>query len=182
MPFETVQYPNTSPETTGTEVTVHWASDGYVQLEVARHVWSPLAPGETGTTAEWDQNKARTVEGIDTPLSQDRPPLGAIKAQDGEIAVKIGEMRKTSEDGNTGWVEGIWQVTKVPEVMSSSMRGLAAVDLVTEDHVAFWPIVWAPGGYLIAQHVYTEVLDRGQINKMIRTLRRARDSAYGSDA
>jgi hypothetical protein len=30
--------------------------------------------------------------------------------------------------------------------------------------------------------VFTEVLDRGQINNMIRTLRRARDQAYGPDA
>ena len=30
--------------------------------------------------------------------------------------------------------------------------------------------------------LYSEVLDRGEINRLIRTLRKARDQAYGADA
>lgn len=102
MPFETVQYPSTE-DPSGTEVSVHWAKDGPVQLHVQRHAWQDLP--DTGTV----------TRRLGEPQEGDPEPLPAL--------------------------------TGVQEA-----------------------------------EVWTEVLSRDQLNKLIRVLRRARDAAYGADA
>jgi hypothetical protein len=65
MPYETVQFPRTD-DSSGTEITVHWAKDAHVQLHAVRHQWagSPLSP-----------NAQAASESISNPESTAPEPL-----------------------------------------------------------------------------------------------------------
>ena len=183
MPFNTVQYPNTSPEDTGSEITVHWCKDSHVQLEVVRHVWSPPAPGETGTVREWDGKKAKEV--ASTPDPNTTPPvsglpIGTVRIYQGELAFKIGNRRQETEF--TGTTVGLWQIMDLEPVSRASFTAIPANNVVMDEDVNNWPIIWRPDNGLVESRIYTDPLNRGQINEMIRTLRRARNAAYGEDA
>lgn len=152
MPFEVVQYPNTSPDDSGTEVTVHWSKDSHVQLEVVRHVWGHVCVnGCDGVVTGCDQCPRGTVAEFDKGKEFGAPAI-------------VGEATGSLDVG--------------PAVSSGGLglhRGTPApVGVMVE-------LVGTPDPIGPAQ-IWTQVLSRQEINKLIRVLRRARDQAYGEDA
>lgn len=138
MPYEVVQYPNTSPEVTGTEVTVHWSRDSHVQLEVVRHVWAhQCRNGCDGVTSGCDECPRGTTDEFNKAKSSARD---------------VGEL-----EGMGFTPDEAMSLQKDQELLLDS-------------------------GDTGPARIWTQVLSRQEINKLIRVLRRARDQAYGEDA
>jgi hypothetical protein len=174
MPFETVQWPPVG-DTSPTQISVHWTKSAFaadasrVELDVTRHDLKvpvkveQLPPGEFATadptprlcSGEWGE--APAFEPI---------PVGAIKIGDGQIACKTSIGNRLEADQ--------WAVWRVRETCTE-------VTTCTEGQVMDWPIVHYPDGRPVAAHIRTNGLNRNEINRLIRVLRKARDDAYGRD-
>lgn len=137
MPYEVIQYPNTSPNDSGTEITVHWSKESHVQLEVVRHIWGHVCPNG--------------CDGINTGCSE--CPRGTVD-----------EFHKGKDLG-------------APVIVGTVLTAERTAPAVTDGDPEQMPVA----SDLPAQ-IWTQILTRQEINKMIRVLRRARDQAYGEDA
>lgn len=159
MPHETIQYPSMSNP--ASEIQLSWSNPeagGHVQLRVEQHVWSDERC-KNGCTDFNEQAADDIKQGCtDCPPPSDPIPIGSIRvSDDGHVARK--------DD------DGFWNIWR---------REGGAVEPVSEDQVKTWRLVWADNGP-VPGVIWTEVLERSHINKFIRTLRRARDAAYGKD-
>jgi len=162
MPYETVQYPTTKGSCP-TEVTVSWNKDqAHVQLRVERHHVIECPNG-------CDRHNRAVEEGAAKMGCTDCPPFGD--------PIPINSLR-VSGDGHVARKDddGAWNIWR------REGMGRTGPEVVVEDQILEWPVAWMPDDQPVAAVIYTEVLTRPQINKMIRTLRKARDDAYGADA
>jgi hypothetical protein len=134
MPFEVVQYPNTTG-ISGTELSVHWSKDhdgdGNVQLAITNHVWGRSPEPEPDALAH--SRPVHSGHNDCVPCAERAEAMKAV----GD-APEFGQMM---------------------EVDGGSVVG------------EFDPSV----------SIVTKPLSRTEINNMIRSLRRARDQAFGKD-
>lgn len=170
MPFEIVQRPGgglTNPTTVG----VHWTKESHVQLHVERehllecrhaseHIdWKPVE----GLTPKTQEVFGRSMCSDCPPHEDQTLPVGTVRCGDSQIAYKT----------DTDRVDNCWTI----------LRLSGSVEHATNEQVVNLPVVAMPeSGAVPAAEIWTEVLDRGALNRMIRTLRKARDDAYGADA
>lgn len=138
--------------TDGTEVSVHWSKGSHVQLQVERHVWAKAPEAFDDMT--------------DTPPHPEPFPVGTIRANDDQSQAAFRVDGLTSDDHDR-WV---------------IVRSNAAVETCTTEQIADWKVVSYGDLRPTRTWVWTDELTRTELNKLIRTLRRARDDAYGSDA
>jgi hypothetical protein len=152
MPKETVQYPSTDGPS-GTEISVGWSKDNYVQLHVQRHVWTNT-PAALPVVTDAEKVTAATA-GL-APLN----PYAAQRLADHVAGVETCDCQHRPCDHST------------PEEPQEAIVGQVEYVGIGPDPIS---------GYEEPQEVWTEVLSRAEINKLIRVLRRARDQAYGRD-
>lgn len=164
MPYEIIQRPNDTH--CPTEVSVRWEKDHcFVQLKVERQ--DPVVSPDSAISAISSALTA-SILGTSTPEPADRLPVGTVKAaEDGsQIAIK-------SSAFDSG--KAVWTV----------IRGSShppRVEACSEADIEDWPVVRYPDDRPVPATIWTPILTRGEINNFIRTLRRARDAAYGADA
>lgn len=185
MPYEVIQYPNTSPDDSGTEITVHWSKDSHVQLEVVRHVWGHVCRNgcdgintgcsecPRGTTPEFDKGKEFGAPAI---VGHSVGPCGAYGHPGG--APWRCSLREGHIGDHAAVVDGSEQATWPNDTLSlateRTVPGLVNGDTDTPEQM--------PVSSDLPAQIWTQILTRQEINKMIRVLRRARDHAYGQDA
>lgn len=162
MPYETVQYPGpaTYDFEPQTEVSVHWGKESWVQINIQVHTDRSAAnPG--GPLA----NDPTVL-----PPKKDPIPVGSVKVNgDGtQVALKVAPAIDTGDMGEPPRWRVLWQTGTVEEVI--------------ESQIAEWEITSFGDGTPVATTVITNPLDRAEINKLIKALRKARDQAYGADA
>lgn len=166
VPRETVQYASIQ-STSPTEVQVCWSKQApHVQLHVQREVVTEMRcpNGCDDRNRHAGPNDAKWGCS-DCPPHSDPVPIGSIRASDdGHLARKISSYL----DGPDQWA--IWR------------REGTADEVVLEEQLLGWRLVWVPEDGLVPADIYTEPFDRSALNKMIRMLRKARDDAYGADA
>lgn len=164
MPYETVQYPKTDVDT-GSEVSVHWSKDAYVQLQVQRHMWKMPAEAYDDT--------------CDTSPQRSEPPVGTVKATDAQIAYKIREATCSGHKDDSGCE---LYDERPDEWVVVRLNG--AVETCTGEQIADWPEVFYPSdsGCTLSQTVWTDPLSRSDVNRFVRMLRKARDDVFEADA
>lgn len=170
MPYETVQYPNVATydfEPT-TEVSVHWTKDSHVQLRVEQH--TDLSGARPGGPFSNDPT-------VPKPEIVDPVPVGSVKVKPVEVGRLTSEVAiKTAVAIDTGLTgeSAKWLVVR---------RGPdATTEIVSEADVSGWTTVAFGDGMVTAATIFTRPLNRTEINRLIRVLRKSRDDAYGADA
>jgi hypothetical protein len=167
MPKETVQYP--SMNNPASEVSVHWSkpdAGGHVQLRVEQHVWAAERCPNGCTEENLRSDSVAKMGCSSCPPQADPVPVGSIKiSDDGHVARKT--TRVYEGGGEDEWM--LWR------------REGGIEPNVKDSQIATWPLIWVPEGGSVPGVIYTEVFERGNINRMIKVLRQARDDAYGRD-
>lgn len=181
MPYETVQHPNVATydfEPT-TEVSVHWTKDSHVQLRVEQH--TDLSGARPGGPFSNDPT-------VPKPETVDPVPVGSVKVKPvevrrltSEIAIKIAVAIDT---GLTGEPAKWLVLRRGPDTTESTndLESLFTTEIVSEADVTGWTTVAFGDGMVTAATIFTRPLNRAEINRLIRVLRKARDDAYGADA
>ncbi len=160
---------------------MHWTKDSHVQLKMHRENQVPVPQRRQIPLASYLEEEpvdhgVGVLEPSGLPASPAPViPVGSVKVADGQIAYKTAEVvhRPDGDQVRTLTVGG-WTV----------LRLSGSVEACTEDQIQDWPTVHYGDGsaWLPEAIIYSEVLDRKTINRMIRTLRKARDDAYEPDA
>jgi hypothetical protein len=181
MPYETIQFPRATSYDLeeATELSVHWGKESWVQIEVERY--TDLAATNPGGPLAGMQGREAVADGKWVDISTPEPrhqvtdpiPCGSVKVADTQVAYKTRSAHQVG-DGGVGSVKygAEWTI----------LRMSGSVEKCTEDSIQDWPIVHFGDGTAPPAKIISQPLDRGQINNMIRVLRRARDAAYGADA
>lgn len=172
MPFEIVQRPG-GGLTNPTEISVHWTKESHVQLRVDRDhlmkcangcddiiVPTPLAmAGETFV-------RGRAGCSDCPPPNARELPVGTVRVGDSQVAYKTHESEHPTDVS--------WTI----------LRLCGSLEYATDEQVQNLVVVAMPedGAAVPAAQIWTEVLNRGALNRMIKVLRKARDDAYGADA
>lgn len=160
VPRETVQYASIhSPSPT--EVEICWSKQSpHVQLHVKREVVTEMrCPNGCDEHNRHAGPRDARMGCSECPPHSDPVPFGSIRASDD------GHLARKDDDG--AW--NIW-------------RREGSLEVVTEQQLLGWKLVWVPEDGVVPSDIYTEPFDRSALNKMIRMLRKARDDAYGADA
>lgn len=105
---------------------------------------------------------------------------------DGQASDGPGEPTTITEYYPGQPVEGDDKVFEDPSLDVTWNRDGGWVQMALYAPVDWWKrfmVVFGEGGdtTAVAQAAYTDVLTRSEINNLIKTLRRARDAAYGAD-
>lgn len=175
MPYETVQYPRVASydlEST-TELAVHWTKDSHVQISVERHAdLAALLPDSDSRDQPLTCHPA-----IEKPI--DPIPVGSVKipADGSQVALKT-QAATSTPTGRTSADIPEWAATPAEWTV---LRQCGSVEKCTDIAIQDWPIVAFGDGTSAPAAIITNVLDRNEINRLIRVLRKARDDAYGRD-
>lgn len=161
MPKETVQYPSTS-SLSGSETSIHWnkAGDmpGYVQLHIQRHVWTTtLDPAKREHLTDCT---CSTSDEICASLPK------SCGCSDGMYCSNCPSPEKS-------WALGHGFKGSVADF---DAQKVAAADAGTGPDNPYARERMAERATVIS-----DPFTRDEINKLIRTLRRARDQAFGAD-
>lgn len=194
MPYETI-HGGRVDNPNSTALSVHWTKGSHVQVHLERG--DSIVSGQ-----DYVPNKSRK---IDQPVPEvarrDTCPGTVRVGPDGQIACKVRDRVDYGTDGHDG---GCWVIVTfsepntwspqpqplpppagwIPDTKAELLNRDFRIDTCSEGEVYNWPIVhYGPqSGQLPRAEVWSEVLERGQLNSMIRSLRKARDDAYGADA
>lgn len=180
MPKETVQYPRTEHGANATEISVHWSRDSFVQLQVERHAFhvkddcgcnvNPCAHGDTWNgPVEGDGHLPRTK--IDAEDASPGSDDALTSSEVAELATAIRKAFAQLED-----CDDYAAVVAVITDFADNHTRKAVSETDSDTAVDQWGVPCDHG-----VQVFTDVLNRTEINNMIRVLRRARDQAYGRD-
>jgi hypothetical protein len=179
MPYEVVQraartLDNHHPAGSATEMSLRWEKDAsFVQMKIERF---------DDSTNEWvhaDGIVSGTISSISSvlgtlvgnPPQPSRFPVGTIRVNgDGsQIAYKTKERVDNATTGSAA----MWTVVHT---------GRGDTEECVEDAIEDWPVIFYPDDRPVPTTIWTDTLNRDEINRFIRALRRARDAAYGADA